>query len=556
MTSHSLLRVAAAALAACAVLLPQSPRERFVIQVVDEATGRGVPLVELKTVANVSSYTDSNGIVAFSEPGLMGQRIFFFIQSDGYEYPKDGFGYRGKAFDVKPGGSAVVKLKRLDIAERLYRVTGEGIYRDTVLAGRKPPVDHPLLNGKVTGSDGVQTALYRGKLYWFWGDTGGLDYPLGNFSATGAISDLPGQGGLDPAVGVNLRYFTRPDGFVKPMFDLPGDGPKWLSGLMVVKDHSGKERLLAGYQVIGDQMASKEVGLAAFDDDALVFRKLAEFPLSTRVRPDGRPFKVRSGGEDYYYMFTLTSLPWIRVKADWDQIQDLGNYETYSCYQPRPGNELERDPSGNLVCGWKKHTDLMLWDEQKALVATGKLKPGESLWQVRDFDTGQPIEVRMGTVYWSRYRNRWIAILQRPGNAVYFAEADTPVGPWVYAKKIVEFERYTFYWPAQHPYFDQRDGRTIYFEGTYTAAFSSAPFQTPRYDYNQLLYRLNLEDPRLDLPVAVYRLKGGALQNGDAIRDWSAVESIAFFALRGDSKFAKTWPNPYAILPLDRGTRE
>src|SRR5690348_1106772 len=43
----------------------------FAIQVVDEQTGRGVPLVELQTTSAVSYYTDSNGLIAFDEPGLM-----------------------------------------------------------------------------------------------------------------------------------------------------------------------------------------------------------------------------------------------------------------------------------------------------------------------------------------------------------------------------------------------------------------------------------------------------------------------------------------------------
>ena len=43
-------------------------------------------------------------------------------------------------------------------------------------------------------------------LYWFWGDTERVSYPLGNFSASGATSELPGRGGLDPNVGVDLTY--------------------------------------------------------------------------------------------------------------------------------------------------------------------------------------------------------------------------------------------------------------------------------------------------------------------------------------------------------------
>jgi hypothetical protein len=33
----------------------------------------------------------------------------------------------------------------------------------------------------------------------------------------------------------------------------------------------------------------------------------------------------------------------------------------------------------------------------------------------------------------------------------------------------------------------------VFFEGTYTHTFSGNTAPTPRYDYNQLIYRLNLE---------------------------------------------------------------
>src|SRR6266446_3985020 len=102
------------------------PVKYFTIIVVDEQTGRGVPLVELETVNHIRHYTDSNGVVAFHEPGLMNQTVFFHVKSHGYEYPKDGFGFRGKTLLVTEGGSARLTIRRLNIAERLYRVTGEG----------------------------------------------------------------------------------------------------------------------------------------------------------------------------------------------------------------------------------------------------------------------------------------------------------------------------------------------------------------------------------------------------------------------------------------------
>src|SRR5207344_2970407 len=127
----------------------------FRINVVDEQTKRGVPLVELRTVNGIAHYTDSNGIVAFREPGLMDKDVFFHVASHGYEFAKDGFGIRGKALRVTPGGEATLKIRRINIAERLYRVTGGGIYRDSVLVGAKTPLREPLLNALVVGSDSV-----------------------------------------------------------------------------------------------------------------------------------------------------------------------------------------------------------------------------------------------------------------------------------------------------------------------------------------------------------------------------------------------------------------
>lgn len=54
-----------------------------------------------------------------------------------------------------------------------------------------------------------------------------------------------------------------------------------------------------------------------------------------------------------------------------------------------------------------------------------------------------------------------------------------------------------FYNPVHHPVFDQEGGRLIYLEGTYANTFSGNPDATPRYDYNQIMYRLALDDPKL-----------------------------------------------------------
>src|SRR5256885_9119225 len=82
------------------------PDRYFAIEVVDEQTGRGVPMVELQTTSSVSYVTDSAGLVAFDEPGLLGKKVFFNVASHGYEFAPDGFGIRGVALEPKPCGSA------------------------------------------------------------------------------------------------------------------------------------------------------------------------------------------------------------------------------------------------------------------------------------------------------------------------------------------------------------------------------------------------------------------------------------------------------------------
>ena len=106
---------------------------------------------------------------------------------------------------------------------------------------------------------------------------------------------------------------------------------------------------------------------------------------------------------------------------------------------------------------------------------------------------------------WNDYRQKWIMIAVQIGGSsllgeVWYSEADQPQGPWPLACKIVTHKDYSFYNPRHHPYFDQSGGRLIYFEGTYADTFSGAKFPTPRYNYNQVMYRLDLADPRLKLP--------------------------------------------------------
>lgn len=494
------------------MVLGVAPHDYFTIRVVDEDTGRGVPLVELQTINNIRHYTDSNGIVAFHEPGLVDREVYFHVKSHGYEFPKDGFGFRGKRLKVEPGETVTLKIKRLNIAERLYRVTGAGIYRDSVLVGEKVPLKEPLLNGQVFGSDSVVNAVFRGKVYWFWGDTNKPSYPLGNFHVPGATSLLPGKGSLDPEKGVDLSYFVSKDGFAKPTAQMPGPGPTWIGGLVVLRDKKWEERLFAAYARIKGNMQTYERGIVAFDDEKKEFVKKVQFDLKAPFYHHGHPFRHTDDGVEYVYF--ADPLPHVRIRATAEDLLDISKYQVYTCFKEggtSEKQELDRDKKGRLRFAWRKNTPRMTHELQKRLLKDGKLEKGERVPSLRDIETGKDVTVHSGSVYWNDYRKRWVMIaLQLFGSSsvlgeVWFAEADTPVGPWKYARRIVTHEKYSFYNPKQHPMFDKEGGRFIFFEGTYTHTFSGNPEATPRYDYNQIMYRLDLADERLNLPMSVYR---------------------------------------------------
>src|SRR5437899_4533476 len=451
----------------------------FEIDVVDDQTGRGVPLVELQTVNHLRFVTDSAGRIAFYEPGLMNQPIFFYVRSHGYEFRKDGFGYAGQRLQTKPGASAVVRIKRLNIAERLYRVTGEGIYRDTGLLGKEAPISQPLIAGLVAGQDSTQAAVYRGKLYWFWGDTSRMSYPLGHFHTSGATSELPGHGGLDQQVGINLHYFTNADGFSRPMCPLEKkEGPVWIDGVFTLSDESGRERLLAHYSRVKNLGEILEQGIVVFNDEKALFERVKELDLKEQWRkPRGYPVRLREAGTNYVYFGN--GAPNVRVQADWKSVLDPSRYEAWTCVvagDPKKGDSVavSRDVDGQLQYSWRRDVAPMDAATERQLIKAEKIKSAEARYQPIDVESGKPVNLQFGSVRWNEFRHCWIRIGVEQGSKsshlgeVWYGEAPEITGPWRRVRKILTHDQYSFYNPVQHDFFDQENVRFIYFEGTYS----------------------------------------------------------------------------------------
>ena len=489
-----------------------APGDYFAIHIVDDQTGRGVPLVKLQTNNKVRYYTDSNGYVAFDEPGMMDQKIYFEITSWGYEAPGVGFGYRGAILTTTPGKESEVKIHRKNIAERLYRLTGEGIYRDTVLLGKQPPITQGLANGKVMGSDTVETAIYHGKMYWFWGDTDSPFFPLGNYSTSGATSALPSELKLDR--GIDYNYFVHKDnGFARGMISVSSKEslPVWIDGLMVVPDKAGHERMLCRFVRTKD-LAMVEQGIAEFNDAKATFEQISTYPKGTTLAPQGRPMRASSGGKSFYYF--PDPYPLIRTQIDYEHATDLKTYQGFTCLKPgspfaKEHSQINRDDKGKLIWAWEDGADPIGPGQLNALVKAGLAKAEESPYQMQDAGNGSLLHVVQGSVVWNPYLKKWTMLFGQQGGdsnlgEIWFATANAPEGPWRAAKKVathaMKKDNNDFYNPVQHPEFMQENGKLVYFEGTFVTTFSGNPAPTPRYDYNQILYRLDVSDPNLNLP--------------------------------------------------------
>ena len=478
---------------------------------------------------NTAQYwTDSAGVIAFEEPDLMNQKVWFSVESHGYLNENAPMGLNGVALDVRPGGSAVVPMRRINIAQRLYRFTGSGIFRDSILLGDTVPMVGEEGKPPIMGQDGGDAVVFGGRLHWLWGDTLIPSFPLGVFRGVGAVSDLPGNGGLDPDVGVALRYMRNEDGGFRPILNLPtGVGQVfWYSKPRVVGDGRGAEHLMTDYHGVkvdnGFQVV--EWGLAEYSDKTGKFELVAKYPLKTGFltpEADGTVvFRHEAGGREYFYH--ASPYPAIRYPTDYASQADFTTREAFTCLKQGKrfdgsAGQLDRDRRGSLRWAWKKDTSPITEGQMDRLVKSGAMEPRERWYAVKDVETGKPVGSHHGSIYWNAHRNRWVSVrLEHGGETklgeVWYLEGDTPQGPWVYARKIITHawkdHHCSFYATAQLPFFDSDNGRTIYLKGSFSSMFGDEKTGVPRHNYGIMMYKLDLDDSRLRLPVPVYHRDG------------------------------------------------
>lgn len=470
----------------------------------DNITGRGVPLVSLKTINHVEYVTDSNGYVAFYEEYLMNQPVWFYISSPGYEFDSV-WGLVGKSVNVTSGGSTILNIKRKNIAIRLYRTSGAGIYRDSIMLGHKSPIKEPLLNSKVIGLDSTISTIFKGKIYWFFGDTERPGFPLGNFHVTGATSELPSRGGLDPNIGINYNYFTEKD-FVKSLAPFePLNVPTWVHSIITLRENN-QESMVGWFYKFSNP---EEMGTMQWNDNKEIFELVEKHQEKNNIRINGAHTFIHRDN-NIAYIYFASPYPNVRVRADVKSFHNISEYESYSCLvegSNKNEEKIDRDSQGKVIYRWKKNTSNLFLNDYVNLMLKLKLQFNEvDYLKLREFSTERIVLAHRGSVHFNYYRKKYIMILVEtygnPGmlGEVWFTESDNPEGPYNYAQKIATHGRVNFYNPVHQPFFDQQGGRIIFFEGTFTSTFDTG-HPVPYYNYNQLMYRLDLNDVRLPSPV-------------------------------------------------------
>lgn len=426
------------------------------IEIVEKGTGWPVPLVELRTTHEVRLVSDNAGVICCDLPDLMDRETWFGVQGHGYGVAADGFGYRGVRLTPRPGQTLRVEVERYCIAKRLGRLTGGGLFAESQKLG----TERDWRDGPILGCDSIQTTVYQGRKFWLWGDTNLHRYPLGIFHASAATTPLRPLNDPRPPLRIRFDYFRDRHGQARGVAVMPGQGPTWVTAVVSLPDQNGDEKLVGSYMKIKPPLEAYEWGLCAWDDTAQEFKHLKTLWTKTATTPTepllprGHP-SFWTDGEGRKWLLFGNPFPTIRIPATFES--------------------------------WKDPATWQAVESPKSLTAPN----------------GDTVRPHSGSIAWHPWRKRWVTVFMQAWGKpsafgeIWYAEADSPFGPWGPCVKVLSHDNYTFYNPIIHGDWATADSPVLLFEGTYTRTFANKPEPTPRYDYNQMLYRLDLDDPAL-----------------------------------------------------------
>jgi len=572
----------------------------FVIRVCDSSTGNGVPLVMLRTVNYIVHWTDSAGYAAFFEPGMMGQPVFFGVLSDGYAFdveknaeffhrhprarishhhqhrrtprtatgideppslstanalgvpscappdPSDPFDV-GVLLNTSTGGRATVFVTRCQPAERFYRLTGGGLYRDMVLAGEIPPSTQPLLD--ISGVVGQDTLMpsnkpYHGQQYYFFGDSAcprsrRQDNCLASgMYSVGAISCVRGSPGCatEDGVRVNLTYFvstSSPDGFTHPlpMAPIPPlNQNTWIGSITVAEDSQGNQVMFALFTKPASDASQKELsGALRWNDSSSQFDLITYFPVGNFLDTCGISSGARTvqlfaprqrataeqsstsaepyDGDGYVYL----GIPFAYLRVPPFQLANLSAYEAFTPLLPGSNvSDPVIDPNG---WGWKLNSVPFQQSDEAQLIAKGILPAAKAHMQTVDVTSGAPVFYSLGSVNFNAALQQYL-VLSSQGSTMYVSLSPSLMGPYRDAFPVAwhNSSGSSCYNPLHMPWLDEDNGRVIYFACSFTAMWSDANNPNsqwytcltginarencapivPRYEYNNLVYRLDV----------------------------------------------------------------
>ncbi len=432
----------------------QSP---YLIKIVDNENGWPVPMVELRTTSNIVFVSDNAGVVAFDLPEMLGRETWVHINGNGYGVAKDGFGYEGVRIFPELNREITIRVTRKIIAKRLGRLTGSGLFAESQKCG----LMQDWTEQGIVGCDTVRVARHNDRLHWVWGDTSVLHYPLGLFQALGATTSLSPLNSFQPPVQLRFDYFLDASDRPRNTCPVSGPGPTWLDGVVSLPDANGKTKLVCCYAKIKPPMDTYQTGLCVWNEVTSSFD--VQMVIWNQQQPKERPPAMPSGHVTRWtdeskqeWLLFGDPFPFMRCKAEYESWSDSKQWEI--------------------------------------------LEPQKSV----PLADGKSIVPHRGSIAWNNYRKKWVSIFcetsgrPSPLGEIWYAEAERPDGPWGPAIKVLSHENYSFYNPRICTELVDADAKFLLFEGTYTQTFSNNPVSTPRYDYNQILYRLDLDELHVD----------------------------------------------------------